>query len=55
MAAYAVDASTAMPYYLILSRGQIWMLTIYGKSALENMPGHLLKRMKEAIEYAEDD
>ena len=55
MAAYAVDASTAMPYYLILSRGQIWMLTIYGKGTVENIPGHLLKRMKEAIEHAKDD
>jgi len=42
-------------YYLILSRGQIWMLTIYGKGTVENIPGHLLKRMKEAIEHAKDD
>jgi hypothetical protein len=42
-------------YYLRLRRNQIWMLTIYGKNVTENIPGHVLKRMKEAIENAEDD
>jgi len=31
------------------------MLTIYGKSVRENIPVHLLKQMKEAIEDAKDD
>lgn len=31
------------------------MITIYGKDVRENIPGHMLKRMKEAIENAEDD
>ena len=31
------------------------MLTIYGKNERGNISGHLLKRMKEAIENAEDD
>lgn len=42
-------------YYLRLAREQIWMLTIYGKNVRENMPAHLLKAMKEAIEHAKDD
>ena len=42
-------------YYLMLGRGQIRMLTIYGKSVRENIPAHLLKQMKEAIEDAKDD
>src|SRR5437588_9816590 len=40
-------------YYLILSRGRIWMLPIYGNRVLENIPCHLLKRMNEATEPAE--
>ena len=42
-------------YYLLLGRGQIRMLTIYGKSVRENIPAHLLKQMKKAIEDAKDD
>jgi len=42
-------------YYLRLAREEIWMLTIYGKNVRENMPAHLLKAMKEAIEHAKDD
>lgn len=42
-------------YYLRLRQNQIWMLTIYGKNVRENIPGHSLKRMKEAIENAQDD
>jgi hypothetical protein len=42
-------------YYLRLRKNQIWMLTIYGKNVRENIPGHVLKRMKEGIENAEDD
>ncbi len=36
-------------YYLRSAKGQIWMLTIYGKNVRENLPSHLLKQMKEAI------
>jgi mRNA-degrading endonuclease RelE of RelBE toxin-antitoxin system len=39
-------------YYLRLARGDIWMLTIYGKNVRENIPAHLLKEMKERIEDA---
>ena len=42
-------------YYLRTSQGQIWLLTLYGKNVYENIPAHLLKKMKEAIEYGEDD
>ncbi len=37
-------------YYLRLARGHIWMLTIYGKNVSENIPAHVLKSMKEAID-----
>jgi mRNA-degrading endonuclease RelE of RelBE toxin-antitoxin system len=49
------SAGLRVIYYLLLRRGQIWMLTIYGKSVRENIPAHLLKEMKEATEDAEND
>ena len=39
-------------YYLRSARGELWMLTIYGKNVRENVPAHLLKQMKESIEDA---
>jgi len=36
-------------YYLRSARGEIWMLTLYGKNVREDIPAHLLKRIKEAI------
>lgn len=42
-------------YYLRRKQGQIWMLTLYGKNAQENIPAHLLRQMKEAIDDGEDD
>ena len=42
-------------YYLRAARGEIWMLTIYGKNVRENIPAHLLKQMKETIDDAQDD
>jgi len=42
-------------YYLRLARGQIWMLTLYGKNVRADIPAHVLKEMKEAIEDAKDD
>jgi len=42
-------------YYLRRQQGQIWMLTVYGKNATENIPAHLLKKMKEAIDDGKDD
>ncbi len=37
-------------YYLRRKPGQIWMLTLYGKNAQENIPAHVLRQMKEAID-----
>lgn len=34
-------------YYVKLRDGRIWLLTIYGKGATDNIPGHLLKALKE--------
>lgn len=42
-------------YYLRTRQGQIWLLTLYGKNVQENIPAHLLKQMKEAIDDGEDD
>ena len=39
-----------MIYYLRISRTEIWMLTLYGKNVHENIPAHVLKLMKEAID-----
>jgi hypothetical protein len=40
-------------YYLRRSRTEIWMLTLYGKNVRENIPAHVLKQMKEAIDDEE--
>ena len=37
-------------YYLRSARGEIWMLTLYGKNVHEDIPAHLLKQMKETID-----
>lgn len=42
-------------YFLRLVRGEIWMLTLYGKNVRENIPAHLLRQMKESIENAKDE
>ena len=42
-------------YYLRGMQGQIWMLTLYGKNVQENIPAHLLKQMKEAIDDDKND
>ena len=42
-------------YCLRRKQGQIWMLTLYGKNARENIPAHLLKQMKKAIDDGEND
>jgi mRNA-degrading endonuclease RelE of RelBE toxin-antitoxin system len=34
-------------YYAKIEQGQIWMLTVYAKNVSENIPGHILKRIKE--------
>ena len=37
-------------YYLRTARNEIWMLTVYGKNVREDIPAHLLRRMREAID-----
>jgi mRNA-degrading endonuclease RelE of RelBE toxin-antitoxin system len=42
-------------YYVKLRDGRIWLLTIYGKGVIENIPAHLLKAMKEEFVDEEID
>jgi len=37
-------------YYARSRQGQIWMLTLYAKSVSENIPAHILKKIKEEID-----
>jgi len=39
-------------YYLRSARGELWMLTIYGKNVRENIPAHILKQIRENIDDA---
>lgn len=36
-------------YYLRSRQGQIWMLTLYAKNVAENIPAHVLKKIREEI------
>ena len=38
-------------YFLKVSVEQIWLLTLYGKGVRENIPAHLLRKIREAIEH----
>lgn len=37
-------------YYNRLANGEVWLLLIYAKNENENIPVHVLKAVKEAIE-----
>jgi len=37
-------------YFNMLEDGKIWLLLIYGKNVKENIPAHILRQVKEAIE-----
>jgi hypothetical protein len=37
-------------YFARLLLGEIWLLVIYAKAVRGNIPGHLLKSVREAIE-----
>lgn len=37
-------------YFTRLAAGEIWLLLAYAKSAQDNIPGHLLKAVREEIE-----
>lgn len=37
-------------YFSRLTSGEIWLLLVYAKSVRDNIPGHLLKAVREEIE-----
>ena len=37
-------------YYLRSRQGEIWMLTLDAKNEVESIPGHVLRKIKEAID-----
>jgi hypothetical protein len=37
-------------YYAKTREGVIWMLTIYAKNVAENIPAHVLRKIKEEID-----
>lgn len=37
-------------YYARVRRGQIWMLTLYAKNVVENIPANVLRQIKEEID-----
>lgn len=37
-------------YYARTREGEIWMLTIYAKNEAENIPAHVLRKIKEEID-----
>jgi hypothetical protein len=37
-------------YYLRSRQGQIWMLTLYAKNVADNIPAHVLRKIKEEID-----
>jgi hypothetical protein len=39
-------------YFNRLANGEIWLLLVYGKSVRENIPAHVLHKIKEEIENA---
>jgi len=39
-------------YFARTEAGEIWLLLIYAKSAVDSIPGHILKALKEEMEYA---
>lgn len=38
-------------YYYRAAHGEIWMLTIYAKNEVGNIPGHILRRLREEIDH----
>ena len=37
-------------YYLQTQKGQIWLLTLYSKNVADNIPAHILRKIREEIE-----
>jgi len=38
-------------YFVRYQPNEFWMLTLYAKARQENVPAHILKRLKEAFEH----
>ena len=38
-------------YYFKKSEDEIWLLTIYGKSSVENIPAHILRQIAKEVEH----
>ncbi|MEA3333036.1 MAG: hypothetical protein U9Q58_05515 [Pseudomonadota bacterium] len=38
-------------YFARLQSGEIWLLVIYAKSAVDTIPGHIFKALKEEIDH----
>ncbi len=36
-------------YYFKKREGEVWMLTIYGKSEVDNIPAHILRKIAEEL------
>ena len=39
-------------YFNRLANGEVWLLLIYAKNVQDNIPGHVLRQIKEEIEDA---
>ncbi len=37
-------------YYYKTSEGQIWLLTIYAKNEIVNIPSHILRKIKQELD-----
>jgi hypothetical protein len=37
-------------YYARIAQGLIWMLTMYPKNVAENIPAHVLRRIRKEVE-----
>ena len=40
-----------MIYFVRTQPNELWMLTLYAKAKQEEVPGHILKQLKEAFEH----
>ena len=38
-------------YYVRYRPNEFWMLTLYAKSRQQNIPGHILRQLKQAFEH----
>jgi mRNA-degrading endonuclease RelE of RelBE toxin-antitoxin system len=38
-------------YYFEKSEDEIWLLTVYGKSEVDNIPAHILRQIAEEIKH----